>query len=300
MNKPSGAAGVPLIAGLSAIAPRYDVVLSDIWGVVHNGRESFAAATDALAAFRRGGGVVILITNAPRPNGPIRAQLDQLKVPREAYDSIVTSGDVTIGLIAARGAAPVHHIGPPRDLSLFEAAASSSPQARPRLVALDGAEYVLCTGLFDDEREVPGDYDATLQTMLARRLTLVCANPDLVVQRGDKLIYCAGAIAQRYEEMGGPAIYAGKPHAPIYAQALDLAGAMRRAPVDKTRVLAIGDAMHTDVAGAVRLGIDILFVSAGIHREDIHGSGQLAATALEQFWASHDLRPTAAIGDLLW
>jgi HAD superfamily hydrolase (TIGR01459 family) len=207
---------------------------------------------------------------------------------------------VTIGLIAARGAAPVHHIGPPRDLSLFEAAASSSPQARPRLVALDGAEYVLCTGLFDDEREVPGDYDATLQTMLARRLTLVCANPDLVVQRGDKLIYCAGAIAQRYEEMGGPAIYAGKPHAPIYAQALDLAGAMRRAPVDKTRVLAIGDAMHTDVAGAVRLGIDILFVSAGIHREDIHGSGQLAATALEQFWASHDLRPTAAIGDLLW
>jgi HAD superfamily hydrolase (TIGR01459 family) len=300
MNKPSGAAGVPLIAGLSAIAPRYDVVLSDIWGVVHNGRESFAAATHALAAFRRGGGAVVLITNAPRPNGPIRAQLDQLKVPREAYDSIVTSGDVTIGLIAARGAAPVHHIGPPRDLSLFEAAASSSPQARPRLVALDGAEYVLCTGLFDDEREVPGDYDATLQTMLARRLTLVCANPDLVVQRGDKLIYCAGAIAQRYEEMGGPAIYAGKPHAPIYAQALDLAGAMRRAPVDKTRVLAIGDAMHTDVAGAVRLGIDILFVSAGIHREDIHGSGQLAATALEQFWASHDLRPTAAIGDLLW
>ena len=300
MNKPSGAAGVPLIAGLSAIALRYDVVLSDNWGVVHNGRESLAAATHALAAFRRGGGAVVLITNAPRPNGPIRAQLDQLKVPREAYDSIVTSGDVTIGLIAARGAAPVHHIGPPRDLSLFEAAASSSPQARPRLVALDGAEYVLCTGLFDDEREVPGDYDATLQTMLARRLTLVCANPDLVVQRGDKLIYCAGAIAQRYEEMGGPAIYAGKPHAPIYAQALDLAGAMRRAPVDKTRVLAIGDAMHTDVAGAVRLGIDILFVSAGIHREDIHGSGQLAATALEQFWASHDLRPTAAIGDLLW
>jgi HAD superfamily hydrolase (TIGR01459 family) len=299
MNKPQ-TADIPLIAGLSAIASRYDVVLSDIWGVVHNGRESFAAATKALAAFRRAGGAVILITNAPRPNAPIRAQLDDLKVPRDAYDSIVTSGDVTIGLIAARGAAPVHHIGPPRDLSLFEAAAAASSQARPRLVALDGAEYVLCTGLFDDEREVPGDYDATLQAMLARRLPLVCANPDLVVQRGDKLIYCAGAIAQRYEEMGGPAVYAGKPHAPIYAQALDLAGALRRAPVDKARVLAIGDAMHTDVAGAVRQGIDILFVSAGIHREDIHGSGALEATALEQFWASHDLRPTAAIGDLTW
>jgi HAD superfamily hydrolase (TIGR01459 family) len=298
MNNPRSAAGVPLIARLSAIAPRYDVVLSDIWGVVHNGRESFAAATDALTAFRRGGGAVVLITNAPRPNGPIRTQLDDLKVPHEAYDSIVTSGDVTIGLIAARGGAPVYHIGPPRDRSLFDAAAASS--ARPPLVALEGAEYVLCTGLFDDETETPDDYDSALRTMAARRLPLVCANPDLVVQRGDKLIYCAGAIAKRYEEMGGPAIYAGKPHAPIYARALDLAGAVRGAPVDKARVLAIGDAMHTDVAGAVGQGIDILFVSGGIHREDIHGAGPLEAAALEQFWASHALRPTAVIGDLTW
>jgi HAD superfamily hydrolase (TIGR01459 family) len=300
MNKPHKAAGIALIAGLSEIAPRYDVVLSDIWGVVHNGRESFAAATDALARFRREGGAVVLITNAPRPSGPIIEQLDELGVPREAYDDIVTSGDVTMGLIVARGSALVHHIGPPRDLSLFEAAAALSPAALPRLAALDSAEYVLCTGLFDDQREVPGDYDAALKAMLVRGLTLVCANPDLVVQRGDKLIYCAGAIAQRYEDMGGTAIYAGKPHPQIYAQALAAARAVRGTSVEDARVLAIGDAMHTDVAGAARRGIDILFVAAGIHREDLHGDGPLEAAAFEQFSSSHGLWPTAAVRDLVW
>jgi HAD superfamily hydrolase (TIGR01459 family) len=299
MNNPRRAAGIPLIAGLGEIASRYDVVLSDIWGVVHNGRESFTAATDALSTFRGRGGTVVLITNAPRPNEPIVAQLDELKVPREAYDGIVTSGDVTIELIAARGAAAVHHIGPPRDLSLFDAAAASS-SARPRLTALEDADYVLCTGLFDDEREVPADYDATLRAMLERGMTLICANPDLVVQRGDQLIYCGGAIAQRYEEMGGEAVYAGKPHAPIYSQALALAGAIRGAPAADARILAIGDAMHTDVAGAVKRGIDILFVAGGIHGEELRGDGSLEAAALEQFWASHDLLPTAATRDLRW
>jgi HAD superfamily hydrolase (TIGR01459 family) len=300
MNKPQKAAGVPLIAGLSAIAAHYDVVLSDIWGVVHNGREAFAAATDALARFRRQGGTVVLITNAPRPNAPIRAQLAHLKVPLDAYDNIVTSGDVTIGLIVARGAAPVHHIGPQRDLSLFAAAAASSGAAPPPLVSLDEADYVLCTGLFDDEHEVPSDYDAAFATMRERQLPLICANPDLVVQRGDDLIYCAGALAQRYEEMGGEAIYAGKPHPPIYAQALGLAAKLRGRSAPDARILAIGDAMHTDVAGAVKRGIDILFVTAGIHGEELQGDGPMAAAALEQFSARHGLWPKAAMRDLIW
>jgi HAD superfamily hydrolase (TIGR01459 family) len=299
MNKPHKATGVPLIAGLSDIAGRYDVVLSDIWGVVHNGRESFAAATHALASFRQQGGTVILVTNAPRPSAPILAQLDQLKVPRAAYDGIVTSGDVTMGLIAARGSAPVHHIGPPRDLSLFEAAAKSAGATPPPLTPLEQAEYVLCTGLFDDEREVPGDYDAALAAMLERRLTFICANPDLVVHRGDELIYCAGALGQRYEAMGGAVVYAGKPYAPIYAQALSMAAAAR-GPFDDARVLAIGDAMRTDVAGAVARGVDILFVTAGIHGEELHGNGPMAAAAIEQFSDRHGLWPTAAIRDLIW
>jgi HAD superfamily hydrolase (TIGR01459 family) len=300
MNKPVRAAGVPLIGGLSEIAARYDIVLSDIWGVVHNGEESFTPATHALAGFRRQGGTVILISNAPRPGGPIREQLDHLTVPRDAYDALVTSGDVTIALIAARGSAPVYHIGPPRDLSLLESAALLSPSAPPRLTGLEQAEYVLCTGLFDDLREIPSDYDAALAAMLARRLPLICANPDLVVQRGETLIYCAGALAQRYEEIGGAAVYAGKPYQPIYTRALEVAGALRGAPVDEGRVLAIGDAMRTDVAGAVARGLDVLFVSAGIHRQDLHGDGPLAAAALEQFSARHGLWPTAAIRDLVW
>jgi HAD superfamily hydrolase (TIGR01459 family) len=300
MDKRHKAADIPTVVGLGEIAGRYDVVLSDIWGVVHNGRESFAAATDALARFRRGGGTVVLITNAPRPSAPIRAQLDHLKVPREAFDDMVTSGDVTIELIVARGSAPVHHIGPPRDLSLFEAAARSSGAPPPPLVPLDQAEYVLCTGLFDDEREVPGDYDAAFSAMRARDLPFICANPDLVVQRGEDLIYCAGALAQRYEAMGGAAIYAGKPHPPIYAQALKLAGVLRGRPVEDARVLAIGDAMRTDVAGAVARGIDVLFVTAGIHGEELHGDRPMAAAALEQFSARFGLWPTAAIRDLIW
>ncbi len=299
MNRPHGA-GVPLVAGLSEIAARYDVVLSDIWGVVHNGRESFAHATHALDRFRRRGGTVVLITNAPRPGGPIRAQLDDLKVPAEAYDGVVTSGDVTMRLIIGRGSAPVHHIGPPRDWSLFAEAAASARAAPAPLVPLDRADYVLCTGLFDDRVEAPADYDAVLRVMLACRLPLICANPDLVVQRGDQLIYCAGALAERYEQMGGSAIYAGKPYAPIYAEALSLAGALRGESVDDSRVLAIGDAMRTDVAGAARRGIDILFVTGGIHREDLHGNGPLQAAALEQFSARHGLWPTAAIRDLVW
>lgn len=298
MNKPHRA-GIPLIAGLSEIAERYDVVLSDIWGVVHNGQKSFPAATQALARFRRRGGVVILITNAPRPAAPIRAQLDELKVPSEAYDGLVTSGDVTMALIAARGAAPVHHIGPPRDLSLFDGAARLSGVAPP-LAPLDHADYVLCTGLFDDRVETPADYDAILDAMLARRLPLVCANPDLVVQRGDQLIYCAGALAERYEQKGGSAIYAGKPYPPIYAEAVSAANVARGRSTDDLRILAIGDAMRTDVAGAVRRGIDVLFVTGGIHREDLHGDGALEAAALEQFSARHGQWPTAAICDLVW
>ena len=298
MNKPHRA-GAPLIAGLSEIAGRYDVVLSDIWGVVHNGRESFAAATHALARYRRQGGVVILITNAPRPAEPIRAQLAELRVPPEAFDAIVTSGDVTMALIAAHGSAPVHHIGPPRDLSLLDGAARLSGVAAP-LAPLDQAEYVMCTGLLDDRVETPADYDATLDAMLARRLPMICANPDLVVQRGDELIYCAGALAERYEQKGGSAIYAGKPYPPIYAEALNAANAARGRAAEDSRVLAIGDAMRTDVAGAARRGIDVLFVTGGIHREDLHGEGVLEAAALEQFSARHGLWPTAAIRDLVW
>jgi HAD superfamily hydrolase (TIGR01459 family) len=287
---------VPVIDGLGAIADRYDAILCDIWGVLHNGRESFRPASDALVAFRRRGGSVVLVSNAPRPSEPIHDQVISLGVSPEAFDSIVTSGDVTIGLIAERGAAPVHHIGPERDLSLFEAAAARAG-AWAQLVGVDEATYILCTGLFDDETETPADYAERLAALAARDLPFICANPDLVVHRGGDEIYCAGALAEAYEALGGRAIYAGKPHAPIYDAALAAAGAARGAPLQRSRVLAIGDAMRTDIAGAAAQGLDALFVTSGIHREALHGAAA-GADPLQGLFTRENLRPIAAIDAL--
>ena len=285
-----------ILPGLRDIASAYDVILCDIWGVVHNGERHFRAAADALIRFRRGGGRVVLITNAPRPAGPIRRQLDDLQVPRAAYDEMVTSGDVTLALIGARGTQKIHHIGPARDLSLFDEVAGMTGTAAT-LRPLEQADYVVCTGLFDDERETPADYQGTLEAMLAQNLPMISANPDIVVHRGTTLLYCAGALAQAYAAMGGPVQQAGKPFAPIYEQALQLAGA-----ADKNRVLAIGDALATDMAGARLAGIDGLFITQGIHRHDLHGAdmGMLAPGRLERLLAAGDHAPRYAMPSLVW
>jgi HAD superfamily hydrolase (TIGR01459 family) len=253
------------ISGLSAISDHYDAILCDIWGVLHNGVASFAAASEALVSFRRRGGAVVLISNAPRPSPPIQGQVLKLGVSPEAFDAVVTSGDVTLGLMQQQAGDRVLHIGPERDLSLLDAVAEATG-ARPKLVSLEAAQYALCTGLRHDDVETPEDYEPELRAMSIRGLTMICANPDIVIHRGDTLIYCAGALARRYEELGGSVIYAGKPYAPIYDRALALAQEIRGAPVDKRRVLAIGDGMRTDIVGASRAGLDVLFVTGGIHR----------------------------------
>jgi HAD superfamily hydrolase (TIGR01459 family) len=253
------------ISGLGEISDPYDVILCDIWGVLHNGVASFAAASEALVSFRRRGGAVVLISNAPRPSAPIRGQVLKLGVSPEAFDLVVTSGDVTTGLMQTQPGDEVLFIGPERDLSLLDALAEATG-ARPKLAPLEAAQYALCTGLRNDDVETPEDYEPQLRAMSTRGLTMICANPDIVIHRGETLIYCAGALARRYEELGGSVIYAGKPYAPIYDRALALAGQIRGAPVDKRRVLAIGDGMRTDILGASRAGLDVLFVTGGIHR----------------------------------
>jgi HAD superfamily hydrolase (TIGR01459 family) len=283
------------IGGLSEISSRYDAILCDIWGVVHNGVASFAEASKALVAFRAQGGAVVLISNAPRPSEPIRRQVLRLGVPPEAFDAIVTSGDVTMRLIDERAGARVLHIGPERDLSLFDAAAG--PRERPKLVSLSEAEYTVCTGLRHDETETPEDYEPELRALAGRGLMMVCANPDIVIHRGDDLIYCAGALARRYEELGGSVIYAGKPHRPIYDRALAQAGKARGGPVEKPRVLAIGDGMKTDIVGAARAGLDALFVTGGIHRS-LHKAtlDQPADPAeLQRLYDESEAWPVAAI-----
>ncbi len=261
---------IPVVAGLGELSAGYDVLLCDVWGVVHNGREAFPSASDALRAFRNKGGFVVLLTNAPRPNAPIREQVLSLGLALDAFDAIVTSGDVTISLIADRIQMCVHHIGAERDLTLFKAA-SLRAGATVKLTDLERADYVVCTGLFDDNVETPDDYETVLRRVAERGLPFICANPDLIVHRGDKLVYCAGALAERLKALSGAVIYCGKPHAPIYREALGVAERALGRKFDRRRVLAIGDGMRTDIAGAVAQGLDTLFVSGGIHVDDIHG-----------------------------
>jgi HAD superfamily hydrolase (TIGR01459 family) len=275
------------------LAPGYDVVLSDVWGVVHNGLVPFPDACDALARFRAGGGAVVLITNAPRTRDVVTRQLDRIGFPRAAYDAVVTSGDVTRGVISRRSDQAVFHIGPQRDLSIFA-------ELDIRVASAEVADYVVCSGLFDDTRETPDDYRALLQQLRARGLFMVCANPDVVVERGSTRIYCAGAIADLYAALGGEVLYAGKPHRPIYEEALARAEEVRGSPTPLERVLAIGDSVRTDLTGAVQFGVDCLFVTAGIHAEELGSRDSPDAAVLGRMFAGAGLYPKAVTSRLAW
>ena len=291
-----------LVRGLADLASGYNVVLSDVWGVVHNGLVAFERATEALGRFRTGGGKVVLITNSPNPSRFVEAQLARLGVTRKAYDAIVSSGDVTVSLLAERAGAGLFRLGPPNETALFEEVLALCGEA-PRLVPLQQADFVLCTGFADPWHETPKDYDTILAAMGARNLELICANPDIVVEDGGKLFYCAGAIAERYVAAGGKVIQAGKPFAPIFARALELASGPYAKTIDRARVLVIGDAMRTDIKGAHGQGFDSLFVTSGIHRHELHGGAMgagLDAAAFRQFMEAGDFAPTAAIPELVW
>ena len=274
------------------LADRYDVVFCDVWGVVHNSIIAFPEAADALGQFRRKGGAVILITNAPRPGEVVLRQLDRLGMPRTSYDGIVASGDVTRGIIAQRRGA-IHHLGPERDLPIFEG-------LEVEFAPLERADFTVCTGLFNDEGETPDDYRELLSAMRARNLFMLCANPDLVVERGHKLLYCAGALADIYHSLGGEVLYAGKPHAPIYEEALAKAETALARAVKRDRVLAIGDSIRTDLEGARAFGIDCLFVTRGIHSEELGNSENPDAAALAGIFKKAGVAPTAVTHRLAW
>ena len=284
----------PFTPPFATLARGYDVALCDVWGVVHNGAAATSEACDALGRFRKQGGTVVLITNAPRPGEIVaRTTLDRLGVPRAAYDGIVSSGDVTRALIAARAGAPVFHIGPERDLGLFDGL--DAP-----LAPLEDADYTVCSGLIDDTVETPQDYQDLIARMRARSLAMICANPDVVVERGDQLVYCAGAIADLYAAAGGDVVFAGKPYRPIYEEALALAEATRGKRAEHHRVLAIGDSVRTDVKGAAAFGIDCLFVIAGIHAEELGGRTDPDAAALAGIFAAAGVTPKAVMRHLIW
>jgi HAD superfamily hydrolase (TIGR01459 family) len=267
-----------------------EVVLSDIWGVVHNGLESFPEACAALHSYRQQGGVVILITNAPRPADSVQRQLRKLGVADETYDAIVSSGDLTRHFVADHPGKKLYWVGPERDSSIHRG-------LDPVMSELDGADYIICTGLFDDETETPADYRPMLNKALARKVPLICANPDIVVERGDRLIYCAGAIAELYRELGGEVVFYGKPHRPIYERAMVLAAERRGHPAELSHVLAIGDSVRTDLTGALNFGIDCLFVTRGIHSEEFAGIDQLDPASVKELFGHP---PRALMRELRW
>jgi HAD superfamily hydrolase (TIGR01459 family) len=267
-----------------------EVVLSDIWGVVHNGLEAFPEACEALRNFRKRGGTVILITNAPRPADSVQRQLRKLGIADETYDAIVSSGDLTRHFVADHPGRKMFWIGPERDSSIHRG-------LDPALAPLLEADYIVCTGLFDDETESAEDYRAMMLQARERKLPLICANPDIVVERGDRLIYCAGAIAELYRELGGEVIFYGKPHRPIYQRAMELAAERQRHPIKLNQVLAIGDSVRTDLAGAHGFGIDCLFVTRGIHAEDFEGIDQLNPAAVKELFGHP---PRALTRELRW
>lgn len=283
------------VTGLRELAGSYDILLCDVWGVIHNGVVRFEAAVDALERFRESGGSVALITNAPRPATSVTAQLKQLGIAKPAYDRVITSGDVTRDLIAANAIRRIHHLGPDRDLPFFEGLEAVR-------VAPEDAEAVVCTGLMDDETETPEDYRDILDGFRRNGLTLFCANPDRVVRRGETLFYCAGALADLYGELGGTVVVAGKPNAPIYDRAVREMAGLRGAEPGSERILVIGDGLETDMGGAAARGYDALFVTGGIHADE--AASQSEGTGAPDLWerlrAIDRLKVAGVVSELTW
>lgn len=292
-----------IIRSLADLTGRYDAVFCDLWGCLHNGQAAFPAAVAALQDFRATGGKVVLLTNAPRPKSSVVKQLDGLSVPRDAWDIVVTSGDAAqMGMLSGAVGRRVHHIGAPKDEPFFtdfadDLAAFAKTQPPIIRVPMKEAEGIVCTGLRDDLTETPEDYRAALLMGKTLRLPMLCANPDIVVDMGEKRVYCAGALAKAYEDMGGTALYFGKPHPPIYDLArrrLAEAGAMA-----DPQILCIGDGIFTDIQGGIGEGLDTLFITGGLEAAEFGPDAEAPDQALLDGWlGTRQLSPTFAMGRL--
>lgn len=279
---------IPILARADELFAGYDVLLSDVWGVVHDGQTAYPSCGDAFRRFREIGGTVLLLSNSPMPAPWVARVLDEKGVGRDTWDAIVSSGDITLDRVASRGYQRVHHIGTARDLPLFETMSAAR-------VGLEQAEAIVCTGLVDDRNETAETYRPLLESALARGLPFVCANPDLIVDVGGELLACAGVVAQLYEDLGGDVYWAGKPYAPAYQRAMSAIAVLRGAPVARSRILAIGDAVRTDIAGATAFGLASLFIAQGIHRDDVLREGKVDPAALAALFDGTVHRPVAAM-----
>lgn len=290
-----------IIKNLSEISANYDAVFCDLWGCLHNGVEPFAAAVKALEAFAETGGIVHLLTNSPRPASAVYPQLDHIGVARNLYSGITASGDASRAALASGAyGKKVFHIGPDRDEAFFQGVDTEDfyQGIDVQRVPMDQAEGMVCTGLFDDNTETPADYTELLLDAKKCGLKMLCANPDIQVDRGNERIYCAGAIAQAYNDMGGTAHNFGKPHAPIYDLARNHLNEIAGRVVQDKQILCIGDGIRTDIHGAVMEDLDCLFVTGGLAAAETDTNEQPDPKKLDNFLRANQLTPTYSIGHL--
>ena len=286
--------------GLETLSKPYKALFCDVWGVLIDGKRHFPRAVDALRRFRAQGGCVVLITNASRPDSDVRRQLTEMGLPSDCYDDLVSAGELTLAEMLSRRDQSCYHLGPSRDNGLFEEA--SQRLGTPiHCVSFNEADYCVCTGLFEERVEKPQDYDDLLTKMAARGLEMLCANPDIIVAIGEEIVYCAGALAQRYALLGGKVLMFGKPHPPIYAAAFERLRRLRGQSIDPKDVLAIGDGGATDLAGAGRAGIDCLFITEGVHEDElITPDAEINPAGLARLINSTGARPCALAGEVFW
>ncbi len=285
-----------IIDSLAEVSDRYDALFCDLWGCLHDGLRPYPEAVAALQAFRRRGGRVVLVTNAPRPRGSVELQIERMGVPRDCWDTIATSGDsARMALFQGAIGKCVWHLGPPHDEGFFEPLRLLDHPTEISRVELKDAEGIACTGPFDPHAD-PSVLRPELMLARERGLPLLCANPDIVVDRGDVREWCAGAIAELYSEMGGTSLYFGKPHPPIYELARQ-----RLAEVGgdhDAEVLAVGDGIATDVQGALGEDLDVIYITGGLDAETTRTSHGPDAEALADHLAAKSMSPTFALGRL--
>jgi len=288
-----------LLNGVAEIAARYNIFICDLWGVVHDGEALYPGVADCLRRLRAGGARVAFLSNAPRPSPTVARDLARLGVTEDMADALVTSGDATHEALSRR-TDPWHaalgrrffHLGPPR--------CQPTVDGIDEEVALESADFIVCTGLFDDEHEQPEDYRTMLQPAAARGLPLICANPDRIVMRGARMVPCAGAVADLYAELGGPVRHHGKPYGSVYKMVFDRLGAAGQG--NGAAAVMVGDSFHTDLEGARNAGIDSIWIAGGVHAEEIgfHPDQPLDAARIAEALARAGEQPTAVMGRLSW
>ena len=291
-----------IIKNFNQIAHNYKAIFCDLWGCIHNGRESFKEGLEALLKFRNSGGYVILVTNAPRPSEFVTGFLDKLGITKKFYDAIVTSGDATkFSVQTGDFGYDIYHIGPTRDLCFFNSERNSAPNPTTiNLVSMPKASSIICTGLFNDLTETPENYSDLINFGVKQKLKLLCANPDMKVDFGRKRIWCAGGIAKKYSDAGGKTFYFGKPYSAIYEKAFQKLKLLKK-NVERKNILCIGDGINTDIKGGIMNGFKTLFICGGLSNEELQvfpESPEPQQAILERFLESYNLTPTAAIGYL--